>query len=106
MSVPPEGPKTARVLWIGEAPGKDEVREGRPFVGASGAQVRRTLRWAGIDVDEDVRFTNVVKINPGTFPTGREGALLMKEWASVLDDELREMRRLKVVVLCGGQALL
>jgi uracil-DNA glycosylase family 4 len=102
--VPPEGSKKARVLWVGEAPGKTEEKLGRPFVGASGERVRQTLRWAGIDI-EDVRFTNAVKINPGKFPSGAKGAELLKQWAGELDRELKEMRRLKVVVACGGPAL-
>lgn len=37
--VPPEGPKGARVCWIGQDPGKTEVRFGRPFVGATGQRL-------------------------------------------------------------------
>ena len=103
--VPSDGPLTARVLWVGEAPGRNEVIEGRPFVGASGQIVKRTLQWAGIDADRDVRFTNVCRHNPGTFPTGQSGAELMKHYASELDAEIAEMPNLRVIVACGGPAL-
>lgn len=52
------------VLVIGEAPGADEDRLGVPFVGRSGKLLRDVLSEVGLDVDEDVRFTNTVKCRP------------------------------------------
>lgn len=43
---PPPGPPIA---IIGEAPGSDEVRQGRPFAGRSGRLLDQTLRTAGLD---------------------------------------------------------
>lgn len=45
------GPANAKVMLIGEAPGADEVKEGRPFVGYAGKIVREQLSKAGIDPD-------------------------------------------------------
>lgn len=37
--VPPEGPKRAHLCWLGQDPGKNEVKQGRPFVGATGVRL-------------------------------------------------------------------
>ena len=50
----------ARLLLIGEAPGKDEVLQGRPFVGAAGKQLTAFLEGAGLERDE-VYITNAIK---------------------------------------------
>lgn len=100
-----DGPLNAPVLWVGEAPGNMEVIKGRPFVGPTGQLVRRTLRWAGISPDHDVRFTNAVQHNPGSFPVGLPGARLLKQYADELDAEIASMTNLKVIVACGGPAL-
>jgi uracil-DNA glycosylase len=55
-----EGPKTARVMIVGEQPGDQEDRTGHPFVGPSGTLLDRSLEAAGIDRDE-VYVTNAVK---------------------------------------------
>jgi uracil-DNA glycosylase family 4 len=62
-AVPGEGPEDAQVMFIGEAPGFHEDRQGRPFVGAAGQYLdellgRITLKRA------DVYITNVVKCRP------------------------------------------
>ncbi len=61
--VPGEGPADARVLLIGEAPGAQEDRTGRPFVGAAGRMLARLLRRAGLR-REQVFITNLVKCRP------------------------------------------
>jgi len=55
-----EGPARARVVLIGEQPGDDEDREGRPFVGPAGRVLDDAFRDAGID-RSSVYLTNVVK---------------------------------------------
>lgn len=44
-----DGNPTARVMFIGEAPGRDEDREGKPFVGRSGQLLDRMLAAIGLD---------------------------------------------------------
>jgi uracil-DNA glycosylase family 4 len=39
--VPPEGPLLARWCWLGQDPGKNEVKKGRPFIGATGKRLAR-----------------------------------------------------------------
>jgi len=55
-----EGPLICDAAIVGEQPGKNEVRQHRPFVGASGSVLTECLRNAGINRTE-VRLTNVIK---------------------------------------------
>lgn len=60
LIIPAEGPVPCRVLVVGERPGKDEAKWGRPFVGKAGKELDRYLaRDAGLCRDE-VRVTNTV----------------------------------------------
>lgn len=55
-----EGPETARLMLVGEVPGDQEDRQGRPFVGPAGQLLDRCLAAAGIDRAE-AYLTNAVK---------------------------------------------
>jgi uracil-DNA glycosylase len=55
-----EGSPRARVMMVGEQPGNEEDREGRPFVGPAGKLLDRALAAARLERD-DVYVTNVVK---------------------------------------------
>ncbi|MBA4156591.1 MAG: uracil-DNA glycosylase [Gemmatimonadetes bacterium] len=61
--VPGAGSPAARVLFVGEAPGVSEDREGVPFIGASGRLLNGMLETAGIPRD-DVFIANVVRCRP------------------------------------------
>jgi uracil-DNA glycosylase family 4 len=58
-----EGSHHAKIMFIGEAPGKNEAKTGRPFVGAAGKFLDELLAHAGID-RKDVYITNIVKDRP------------------------------------------
>lgn len=58
-----EGPDNASILFVGEAPGGDEVVEGRPFIGASGQLFMGVLQRNGIARDE-VRIANLCHHQP------------------------------------------
>ena len=58
-----DGNPNARVLIVGEAPGKNEDLQGIPFVGAAGQQLNRLLEIAGLK-REDVFIANVLKCRP------------------------------------------
>jgi DNA polymerase len=58
--VPGEGPAHARVMLVGEQPGDQEDRQGRPFVGPAGRILDRAIVDAGID-RKQVFVTNAVK---------------------------------------------
>lgn len=59
-TVPPEGPSDANVAVVGEAPGKNELRRGRPFIGKSGKLLRGLMDSVGLNTSE-CWITNVVK---------------------------------------------
>jgi uracil-DNA glycosylase family 4 len=58
-----EGDLNAAVVFIGEAPGKNEAETGRPFCGRAGKFLDQFLAKAGLERDE-VYITNVVKDRP------------------------------------------
>ena len=57
------GSPHAHVVFIGEAPGKNEDLKGEPFVGAAGQLLNELLASAGLE-RSDVYITNVVKCRP------------------------------------------
>lgn len=63
IPVPGEGNPDARVVFIGEAPGKTEAQTGRPFVGRSGKFLRKQIHKIGLK-EEDVYITSPVKYLP------------------------------------------
>ncbi|MCL2643294.1 MAG: uracil-DNA glycosylase [Candidatus Bathyarchaeota archaeon] len=58
--VPGEGPMDAKVMFIGQNPGAEEDKTGRPFVGRAGKFLTKTLTEFGINRNE-VYITNIVK---------------------------------------------
>ncbi|HJT50079.1 MAG TPA: uracil-DNA glycosylase [Nitrososphaeraceae archaeon] len=62
-AVPGEGPLSAKLLFIGEAPGKYEDLRGKPFVGPAGRILDESIKKAGLKRSE-VFITNVVKCRP------------------------------------------
>ncbi len=62
-AVPGEGNPKAEVMFIGEAPGRNEDLQGRPFVGAAGKLLTDLLESIGLTRSE-VFITNVVKCRP------------------------------------------
>ena len=58
--VPGEGPLDSNVMIIGQAPGKNEDIEGRPFIGTSGKFLDRLIGMAGLNRDL-VYITSVVQ---------------------------------------------
>ena len=58
-----EGNHNAKIMFIGEAPGKNEAETGRPFCGASGRILDELLASVGI-ARKDVYVTNIVKDRP------------------------------------------
>ncbi|MFA5022886.1 MAG: uracil-DNA glycosylase [Candidatus Paceibacterota bacterium] len=58
-----EGSHTAKIMFIGEAPGKNEAKTGRPFCGSAGKILDDLLLGVGIN-RPDVYVTNIVKDRP------------------------------------------
>lgn len=61
--ISPRGSFEAKILIVGEAPGKREVETGVPFVGASGQELMKMLDEAGI-AESECMFTNVINVRP------------------------------------------
>ena len=62
-AVPGEGPIPAEIMFVGEAPGFHEDRQGTPFIGAAGQFLNELLHKIGLDRSQ-VYITNVVKHRP------------------------------------------
>ena len=62
-AVPGEGNLNAELMFIGEAPGRDEDTQGRPFVGRAGQLLTKIIRAMTFQRDE-VYITNIVKCRP------------------------------------------
>ena len=58
-----EGNHHAKIMFIGEAPGRNEAKTGRPFCGAAGKILDELLASVGID-RKDLYITNIVKDRP------------------------------------------
>ncbi len=62
-AVPGEGPENAEIMFIGEAPGRNEDQQGRPFVGPAGQFLEHLLDIINLK-RQQVYITNVVKSRP------------------------------------------
>src|SRR5882762_3435335 len=58
-----DGNPDAELVFIGEAPGKNEDLQGKPFVGAAGKFLNEMLEMIGLK-REDIYITNIVKYRP------------------------------------------
>ena len=102
LAVPCDGPKDAKVMIVGEAPGEEEDRQGLPFVGRSGKLLDKMLSIACLDRKE-VFITNIVKHRP---PQNRAPkASEIKVCKGLLLDEQIEILKPKLIVILGGVAL-
>jgi uracil-DNA glycosylase family 4 len=63
LVVPGEGPEDAEIMFIGEAPGVNEDKQGLPFVGAAGGFLNELLKSIGLDRSQ-VYIANVIKCRP------------------------------------------
>jgi uracil-DNA glycosylase len=74
-----DGVPGARVMIIGEAPGRDEDREGRPFVGRAGQLLDRMLAAIELNRAENVYITNVLPWRPpqNRDPSPAETAMML-----------------------------
>ncbi|MDA8104916.1 MAG: uracil-DNA glycosylase [Nitrospiraceae bacterium] len=99
--VPGEGSADADVVFIGEAPGKEEAKTGRPFVGRSGRLLRSMISEIGLETEE-VFITSPVKYLPLRGTPSRENILHAREHL------LKQLSVIgpQIVVLLGNVACL
>ncbi len=96
-----EGPAKARLMLVGGAPGAEEAKTGRPFVGNAGRLLNKYLEETKIP-REDVYVTNVLKIRPPDNRTPRRAEI--KEALPFLIRQI-ELIRPAVLVCLGSIAV-
>ena len=99
-AVPGEGNVNADIVFIGEAPGKNEDLHGRPFVGAAGKKLDAALENSGL-ARNDVYITNIVKCKPpkNRIPNYEEKTMC----SNYLEHELSIINP-KIICLLGNTA--
>jgi len=79
-AVPGEGNEHAELMFIGEAPGENEDRQGRPFVGAAGKFLDELLALINLN-RQDVYIANIIKCRPpGNRDPLPDEILVCKPW--------------------------
>ena len=96
-----EGDANADIVFIGEAPGKNEDIQGKPFIGAAGKFLNVMLEQAGLE-RSDVYITNIVKYRP---PKNRDPSADEKAafWPYLL--EQLHIIQPKVVITLGRHSM-
>jgi uracil-DNA glycosylase family 4 len=97
-----DGVPTSNVMFVGEAPGADEDRIGKPFVGQSGQLLDKFLEAAGFSRSKNVYITNTIPWRPpgNRQPTPEENYICMP----FLERHI-ELIQPKVIVMLGATAL-
>jgi len=109
MPISSSGPRNARIMIVGEAPGETEERLGLPFVGFSGNELRRMLTQAGLNPTH-IRFTHVFMTRPSNNDVSKfcgKKADVSKSYPFpplamgkyVLEEHLHELDRLKAEII-------
>lgn len=94
-----DGNQTAKIMLLGEAPGADEDRQGKPFVGQSGQLLDRMLACIGLNRMEHVFISNVIYWRPpgNRTPTEAEIAACWPFCARAIS-----LLQPKLLILAGG----
>lgn len=96
-----DGVAGAPVMVVGEAPGADEDRLGKPFVGVSGQLMDRMFDAIGMSRERDLYITNILFWRP---PGNRTPTLAEQAVCVAFTRRHIELARPKVLVLAGGTA--
>ena len=102
-AVPGEGPISADIMFIGEAPGRGEDRQGRPFVGRAGKFLEELLKEAGLDRDQ-VFIGNVLKCRPSENGQDRRPTEEEIEACSAYLDRQIELVKPQIICTLGDVA--
>lgn len=93
-SVPGKGNFQSEVIFVGEAPGRNEDQKGEPFVGVAGKRLDAALENAGVHRDS-IYITNVVKCRP---PNNRIPSVIERNTCK--DYLQKEISIIKPKVIC------
>jgi uracil-DNA glycosylase family 4 len=96
-----DGVAGSPVMVVGEAPGADEDRLGKPFVGVSGQLMDRMFDAIGMSRERDLYITNILFWRP---PGNRTPTLAEQAICMAFTRRHIELARPKVLVLAGGTA--
>ena len=97
-----DGVVGAPVMIVGEAPGADEDRLGKPFVGVSGQLMDRMFDAIGMSRERDLYITNILFWRP---PGNRTPTLAEQAICLAFTRRHIELAKPKLVVLAGGTAV-
>jgi DNA polymerase len=95
-----EGNRQARLVFVGEGPGEDEDRTGRPFVGRAGQLLNKIIAAMGMK-REEVYICNVVKCRP---PGNRTPSIEEAAACRAYLEEQLELIAPKAIVALGAPA--
>jgi uracil-DNA glycosylase family 4 len=96
-----DGNPDADIVFIGEAPGKNEDEQGKPFVGAAGKFLNEMLEMIGMK-REDIYITNIVKYRP---PNNRDPLPNEKEAFLPYLQEQLDIIQPKLIVTLGRHSM-
>lgn len=96
-----DGNPEAGLMLIGEAPGADEDRQGKPFVGASGKLLDRMMAALGLNREQDYYISNILPWRP---PGNRKPTPVEQAMCLPFIRRHMEMVTPKLVILLGGVA--
>ncbi len=108
-----DGPIPCPILFVGEAPGKTEVEEGKPFVGVAGKTFESYLNSIGIK-REDIRLTNTCFFRPIKIKETKNGKTSVSNrppkkneielFRHILDEEIKLVNP-KIIITLGNVPL-
>jgi len=99
-SVPGKGNFHSNVIFVGEAPGKNEDKNGEPFIGIAGKKLSIALEGAGIS-REEVYITNIVKCRP---PKNRVPTTIERETCQEYLKQEIAIIKPKIICVLGNTA--
>ncbi len=99
-SVPGKGNFHSNVIFVGEAPGKNEDKKGEPFIGIAGKKLSIALEGAGIS-REEVYITNIVKCRP---PKNRVPTTIERETCQEYLKQEIAIIKPKIICILGNTA--
>ena len=111
MRVPAEGPKNAKIMVLGESPGNNEWKRGKPFIGESGDLINDVFQAGGVP-RSDIYITNVIKDHLPPWGDKKRGFFFQaghptKAYLDGIIEVMKEIREVQpnVVMPLGNYAL-
>ena len=99
-SVPGKGNFHSNVIFVGEAPGKNEDKNGEPFIGIAGKKLSIALEEAGIS-REEVYITNIIKCRP---PKNRVPTIIERDTCQEYLKQEIAIIKPKIICVLGNTA--